>query len=287
MRVCKGFVVLSLLTLALTATMPAQANDSLWVVPADKTVLNQAGTFSVTVVMNNATTTAQSITLPLKFGGANANLTCDVTVNDGFGNQGITQKTLGSNGTWTIRSSLVNNTNKTILIGYVSFGAGLPPANDSLVAVHFALTGGGTDAVHSVDTTTLPPSNTLTITDPSAVDVTPGWGKGAITIGSVSAGDDGITPLAYGLDQNYPNPFNAQTRINFGLARPGRVQLTVFNILGQEVKTLVDREMTADRHTIVWDGTSAQGAVVASGTYFYRLKIGDDFEETRQMTLLK
>jgi hypothetical protein len=239
------------------------------------------------VMLDNNTTTAQSITLPLKFGGGNANLLCDVTVNDGGGNLGITQKVLGANGTWTIKSSLVDNTNKTILIGYVSFGAGLAPSKDSLVAVHFALTGGGGNAVHDVDTTTLPPSNTLTITDPSAVDVVPQWRKGTITIGGTGVGGDGITPLAYGLDQNYPNPFNAQTRINFTLAKPGRVQLTVFNIIGQTVNTLVDREMTADHHTIVWDGTSAQGEVVASGTYFYRLKIGDDFEETRQMTLLK
>lgn len=286
MRVCKGLLLLSLLTLALTATAFAQTDDSLWVVPATTSVDNVDTTFAVTIMMDNNTTTAQSITVPLAFGGGNANLDCDISVNDGFGNTGITQKTLGANGTWTIRSSLVDNVGKTILIGYVSFGVGLAPSNDSLVAVHFTLAAGGSDAVHDVDTTTLPPSNTLTITDPSAIDVTPKWTKGQISIGASDVGD-GITPLVYGLDQNYPNPFNAQTRIDFSLAKPGRVQLTVFNILGQTVNTLIDREMTADHHTVVWDGASAQGNIVASGTYFYRLKIGDDFEETRQMTLLK
>jgi hypothetical protein len=283
MRICKSFVVLTILTLAISATAVAQ--DSLWATSIQ--VPNAAGNFSVTVLMDNNTTAAQSLTVPLKFGGGNANLLCDVAVTDGFGNQGITQKALGSNASWTIRSSLVNNTNKTILIGYVSFGAALPASSDSLVAVHFVLTGGGSDAVHAIDSTTLPPSNTLTITDPAANDVTPVWIPGSITIGTVGVGDGSITPLSYGLDQNYPNPFNAQTKISFSLAKPGKVELVVFNLLGQTVNTLIDREMTADQHSIVWDGSNAQGGIVASGTYFYRLKIGDDFEETRQMTLLK
>jgi hypothetical protein len=282
MRICKSFVVLSILTLALSATAVAQ--DSLWATSAD--VDNVDTSFSVTVLMDNNTTTAQSLTVPLVFSGGNANLLCDVAVNDGFGNLGIMQKALGANAAWTIRSSLVDNVAKTILIGYVSFGLGLAPSSGELVSVHFVLTAGGSDAVHPVDSTTLPPSNTLTITDPSAVDITPVWIPGSISIGGLAVGD-GITPLSYGLDQNFPNPFNAQTKISFSLAKPGKVQLVVFNLLGQTVNTLIDREMTADQHSIVWDGANAQGGIVASGTYFYRLKIGDDFEETRQMTLLK
>jgi len=285
MRICKGFIVLSILTLALSAGAVAQTNDSLWVTSVE--VNNVAGNFSVTVLMDNNTTTAQALVVPLKFGGGNANLLCDLAVTDGFGNQGVTQKTLGANGAWTIKSSLVDNTNKTILLGYASFTTGLPPSNDSLVAVHFVLTEGGSNAVHAVDTTTLPPSNTLSITDPAANEVSPKWRAGSVTIGPDAVGDGSITPLSYGLDQNFPNPFNAQTRINFSLAKPGKVQLVVFNLLGQTVNTLVNREMPADRHSLIWDGTNAQGSVVASGTYFYRLKIGDDFEETRQMTLLK
>jgi hypothetical protein len=285
MRICKSLVVLSLVTLALSVPAAVHAEDSLWVTSI--ALSNVDTTFSVTVWMDNNTTDAQSLTVPLRFDGGNANLLCDVSVNDGFGNLGITQNTLGSNGAWTIRSSLVDNGAGTILIGYVSFGLALGASNDELVDVHFALTAGGSNAVHTVDTITLPPSNTLTITDPSAVDVAPKWIPGTITIGGVGVNDGGITPLRYGLDQNYPNPFNAQTKISFSLAKPGKVQLVVFNMLGQTVNTLIDREMPADQHSIVWDGTNAQGSIVASGTYFYRLKIGDAFEETRQMTLLK
>jgi hypothetical protein len=61
----------------------------------------------------------------------------------------------------------------------------------------------------------------------------------------------------------------------------------VYNVLGQEVVTLLDRKLDANKHEVIWDGFNAQGSAVASGTYFYRLKIGDEFEETRQMTLLK
>lgn len=85
----------------------------------------------------------------------------------------------------------------------------------------------------------------------------------------------------YQLSQNYPNPFNPSTNINFTLPLTSNVQLTVFNLLGQKVATLIDGRMNAGQHVARFD---ARG--LASGVYFYQLKAGD-FTMQRRMTLIK
>ena len=81
--------------------------------------------------------------------------------------------------------------------------------------------------------------------------------------------------------QNYPNPFNPQTTIPFELKNTGPVQVKVFDLLGREVVTLVDGVMPAGRHSVVFDARN-----LASGTYYYRVKIGDQMQ-TKRMLLLK
>jgi hypothetical protein len=93
-------------------------------------------------------------------------------------------------------------------------------------------------------------------------------------------------PNNFALHPNYPNPFNAQTNIPFALPSTGEVNIAVFNVLGQTVKSLAFGSYSAGEHTVHWDGTNEQGNPVASGTYFIRMKAGD-FEQQRKMTLLK
>lgn len=88
------------------------------------------------------------------------------------------------------------------------------------------------------------------------------------------------------LERNFPNPFNPETVLKFNLPEASRVSLNVYNILGQVVRTLVDEELPAGAHSVVWDGKNGQGSDVASGVYFYRIKAGD-FESTMRMTLLR
>ncbi|HUV29930.1 MAG TPA: M6 family metalloprotease domain-containing protein [Acidobacteriota bacterium] len=107
-----------------------------------------------------------------------------------------------------------------------------------------------------------------------------------LTPSIATAADGPDLPDTYGLSQNYPNPFNPSTDITFALPVPSRVKLEVFNILGQEVVTLVDEARQAGYHTITWDGASGQGHQVASGVYFYRL-VTDEFSQTKKMILLK
>jgi hexosaminidase len=85
----------------------------------------------------------------------------------------------------------------------------------------------------------------------------------------------------YRLEQNYPNPFNPLTTIAYCLPQRGHVQLTVHNVLGQCVATLVDRVQEGGSYQLYWDG-----GVLATGTYFYRLQV-NDFVRTRKMVLVK
>jgi hypothetical protein len=88
------------------------------------------------------------------------------------------------------------------------------------------------------------------------------------------------------LNQNYPNPFNAKTNIRYYLPQSSKVELAIYNIKGQKVKTLVDGFEIAGFKRISWDCKDRNGAEAASGVYFYRVKT-DYSEETKKMVLLK
>ncbi len=88
------------------------------------------------------------------------------------------------------------------------------------------------------------------------------------------------------LSQNYPNPFNPVTVIDYSLGKRCHVRVTVYDLLGRMVRTIVDEEQSSGSHFIAWDGTSDSGSRVASGVYFYRLKAGD-VVRTKKMVLLR
>jgi bacillolysin len=99
---------------------------------------------------------------------------------------------------------------------------------------------------------------------------------------STSANENtGASPVPFALGQNYPNPFNPGTSIAYTLYKPGKVTLTVFNLLGQAVGTLVDANQAAGQYRVNFEGINR-----ASGIYLYRLQYGE-FSETRQMLLVK
>ena len=102
--------------------------------------------------------------------------------------------------------------------------------------------------------------------------------------GTTAVADDGPAaehPLRFGLDQNYPNPFNPSTVIGFRIPDVSRVRLIVFDVLGQEIMTLVDRQMPAGEHRVTFDATG-----LPSGVYYYRLTAGA-FMETNHMVLVR
>ncbi len=101
---------------------------------------------------------------------------------------------------------------------------------------------------------------------------------------STSAGE--AAPLAFTLAQNYPNPFNPETEINFTLPQASAVSVKIFNLLGEEIRTLVDEERAAGYHTLRWDGKDKNGNAAASGVYLYQYRAGD-FLQVRKMSLLR
>jgi subtilisin family serine protease len=95
-----------------------------------------------------------------------------------------------------------------------------------------------------------------------------------------------VLPGGFELDQNYPNPFNPSTFIEFSLPMETFVNLTVYNILGQRVRTLCDDLLPAGKHVLQWHGNDEQNEAVGSGIYFYRLVAGET-QISKKMTLLK
>jgi hypothetical protein len=98
--------------------------------------------------------------------------------------------------------------------------------------------------------------------------------------------DAAIIPVAYSLAQNYPNPFNPSTSIAYSIKSPGEVELSIYNILGQQVRQLVNEHKDAGNYTAYWDGRDNSGGEVASGVYFYRISAGD-FNDIKKMVLMK
>jgi hypothetical protein len=88
------------------------------------------------------------------------------------------------------------------------------------------------------------------------------------------------------LAQNHPNPFNPSTVIGYEVAREGKTELRIFNVQGELVRTLVDRQSTPGTYEVEWDGRDAAGRALPSGSYYYRIAV-DGNEESKRMILLK
>jgi 1,4-alpha-glucan branching enzyme len=97
--------------------------------------------------------------------------------------------------------------------------------------------------------------------------------------------EDGVV-TKYQLGQNYPNPFNPSTIINYQILEPGNVTIKIYDMLGREVKTLVNQEQGNGVYRVEWNGINEIGSKVSSGIYFYRIETGS-FIDTKKMILLR
>lgn len=216
------------------------------------------------------------ITIPIKYTGTGITLL-----------SGVPGSRSGSS-VFAVFTELLDPIAQTGLYGFISFFDPMPAGSGDVLLLKFEIDAGAAEQLYLIDTATLPPANILALEADSGTVTPIEFVMGSIDTRGVGIGDgSALKPVAYALNQNFPNPFNADTRISFALSKADQVRLRVFNVLGQEVVTLVDGLMDANQHDIIWDGTNAQGTVVASGTYFYRLEIGDVYEKTLRMTLLK
>jgi flagellar hook assembly protein FlgD len=93
-------------------------------------------------------------------------------------------------------------------------------------------------------------------------------------------------PREFSLIQNYPNPFNPSTTIEFSLPEVSDVKVVIYNMLGQEVITLVDEQRSAGYHSVIWNANDSNGMKLSSGIYFYELKAsgtqGKSFQQIRK-----
>ena len=85
---------------------------------------------------------------------------------------------------------------------------------------------------------------------------------------------------------NYPNPFNPETTISFSISNDSKVNLSIYNIRGQKVRTLIKDQLEKGFHEIIWNSKDKNGKSVASGVYFYKFKVGD-YQKIKKMLLLK
>jgi hypothetical protein len=93
-------------------------------------------------------------------------------------------------------------------------------------------------------------------------------------------------PSEFTLLQNSPNPFNQATKIEFTLAKSGFVSLSIYDMLGRKVRTLASKHLPSGYKSVLWDGRNDSGEDVASGIYFYQLRVRD-YSETKTLVLLK
>jgi len=107
-----------------------------------------------------------------------------------------------------------------------------------------------------------------------------------IYFSSVIVDNDTYQPNQFALHQNYPNPFNPTTQIQFDIATAGKARLIIYDVLGRQVRTLVNGEFPVGKFTVTWDGRNNTKQMVSTGVYFVRM-ISDDYVFVKKMTLLR
>jgi len=188
------------------------------------------------------------------------------------------------------KNANIDQGNRQVVIGLISMLAteapDLAPGSGPVANLYFKLAPGVTEVqVNAVELTKPDHNLAFYYNDyssgrPEVKAVQPEAALGAI----VTTGQN--VPKTYGLNQNSPNPFNPTTRISFALPAAGEVRMSVFNVLGQQVKELVNGAMDAGVHEVIWDGKDNNGTSVASGIYFYKIN-ANNFVATKKMVLLK
>ena len=193
-------------------------------------------------------------------------------------------------------------------VGYVGAGSGtqrMPTTwNDTAIALIVYFHDATAHSKHiCVDSSFFGSGGSWKWVGANLVDYFPGWqgltgqtydhanGGYCFLLWDQAQGVDGVDDLSlpkqFALGQNYPNPFNPGTSIDFDLPVRSTVNLAIYNVLGQKVRTLIANEnLPAEHHTKTWDGTTDRGTSAASGIYFYKIEAGT-FVQTKKMVLMK
>jgi len=218
--------------------------------------------------------------------------------------KGVTLNSVTFEGTavsdFDVQIAGIDNEKNRVVIGLLGMvyslkeNASLKPApnGDNTVAVlHFTLNDQNLKTLEIAPFSAVDPSHELMYVYnewandvPNVQSLTPEFQGGSVALESRTPA--AALPTEFGLSQNVPNPFNPSTIVEYALPKDAQVNLSVYNVLGQHVTTLVNEMQRAGRQTVTWDGTDASGVSVASGVYFYKLRAGD-YSNTKKMLLLK
>ena len=107
-----------------------------------------------------------------------------------------------------------------------------------------------------------------------------------IVVQVISAEPEPFTPEEFVLHQNYPNPFNPVTTLRYDLPENSLVNVTIYDMLGRQVKTLINQTQDAGYRSVIWDATNNFGKPVSAGIYLYQIQAGE-YMQTKKMVLLK
>jgi hypothetical protein len=176
-----------------------------------------------------------------------------------------------------VKFTQIDNENKTILAVVIPFQAKAIPGGEGIL-LNLEFKGQGTV---KLEETTIYHQKGISLVNTQAREL-----EYEFNPVELAGKQEQVLPTEFTLSQNYPNPFNPTTTISYALPADAFVKLTVYNILGQKVKTLVDEHQTAGYRQVIWDGKSDRGQEVSSGIYFYQIQAGS-FTKTAKMSLLK
>jgi hypothetical protein len=123
-------------------------------------------------------------------------------------------------------------------------------------------------------------------TDPDTPKILTPSSSISVTVVVVTGKSESLLPDAFSLFQNYPNPFNPETVIRYALPENCYVELAIYNILGQKVKTLVNQYQNAGYKMVLWNGRDDKGNEIASGVYFCKIRT-PRYSETKKMVSLR
>jgi len=191
------------------------------------------------------------------------------------------------------RYANIDNANRTVIIGLIPMVYGekadLEPGSGVIAKLVFTIDDQNVRGIEINTTTTDKPSHDLMLVYTEEINgghetrhLVPEFNPVNADIPPIEF----MVPERFELNQNSPNPFNPITRIDYALPTATHVKLNIYNVLGQNVRTLVDEFQSADYHSVIWDGRNNGGVPVASGVYFYRIDAGE-MSVTKKMMMLK